>query len=57
MILKPLKRVYTHTVEGLRSDDAARQAKTIYYILGVIGWVLIVMGYPFGWDLPDYAAF
>jgi hypothetical protein len=28
-----------------------------YFILGALGWALIVAYYPFGWQLPKYAEF
>ena len=27
------------------------------YILGIIGWVIIISSYPIGWRLPAYAEF
>lgn len=28
-----------------------------FYILGVIGWILLAINFPFGWELPKYATY
>jgi hypothetical protein len=28
-----------------------------YFILGALGWALLIANYPFGWQLPKYAEF
>ena len=35
----------------------ARQNRMILYALGLVGWFLLALHVPFGWELPRYAFF
>ena len=37
--------------------DAARRHQVFLYLLGLAGWILLAMNYPFDWVLPTYAEF
>lgn len=37
------------------TETEAARNKTVLYLLGIVGWALIVQFYPFGWELPTYA--
>jgi hypothetical protein len=52
------------TLDEFRGLVALTTARTFaiwqnyhYFILGALGWALIVAYYPFGWQLPKYAEF
>ncbi|MBM7069034.1 hypothetical protein [Actibacterium sp. 188UL27-1] len=34
-----------------------RDPQTMTYVLGVIGWLIVVWAFPFDWSLPAYAEF
>jgi hypothetical protein len=36
---------------------AASCVRYRYFLLGILGWVLLIANYPFGWQLPKYAEF
>lgn len=37
--------------------QALRSEKTLTYVLGLIGWLLVLQAMPFDWALPTYAEF
>lgn len=37
--------------------DPKQAEKRLLLALGVVGWIILVVNYPFGWELPKYANF
>ena len=44
------------TFRNAKTDEAA-QKKLLIYLCGILGWILIVLEYPFGWQMAHYALF
>lgn len=40
-----------------RLATPAGRREAILLALGLAGWILIVLNYPFGWALPEYATY
>lgn len=57
MISQFFKTFYSQTFGSLFSEKTTQQRDAIFYVLGLVGWALIVLNYPFGWELPEYAAY
>ena len=52
--MRDLRRLCDDILRGRRPD--LRQ-DLFTYALGLIGLVLLAQAYPFGWDMPAYAAY
>lgn len=49
------------SVELLRkfflSHVTAHRDDVWWYLLGICGWILLILNYPFDWQLPSYAVY
>lgn len=54
MIAKMITRIFNKLLRGLSLPER-QDAFTI--LLGLIGLVLLAYAYPFGWEMPHYAAY
>jgi hypothetical protein len=40
-----------------REGTAARLWRLRWWVMGIIGWLMLAASYPFDWRLPVYAGF
>lgn len=43
-------------LQNVKTDSTARH-KLMTYGFGIIGWIVIAINYPFGWEMARYALF
>ena len=43
-------------LQNAKTNEAERK-KLMTYGLGIVGWIIVAINYPFGWEMARYALF